>query len=145
MRIAWDDLWLDFCQLIAQRGTCPRKHVGAVLIDTEQRIVSHGYNGAPKGRPHCCDAGCHIDERGRCLRANHAEFNAFLYAAKAGRKTDGSTLYCNVEPCWTCTKAAVAAGVTRIVYEEEYRGECLGYLDATGVDWVTVEWRHDRK
>lgn len=52
VRITRDDMLLGVAQVIAKRGTCSRLQVGAVF-SKDGRIISTGYNGAPKGLPHC--------------------------------------------------------------------------------------------
>lgn len=58
---------------------------------------------------------------GNCVRTVHAEANAIAQAARFGLSLDGSTLYCNTFPCWPCFKLIALAGITRIVYDDEYR------------------------
>src|SRR5690606_31450058 len=51
-RISRDDMLMEIAQVVAQRGTCTRLQVGAV-ISRDGRIITTGYNGAPSGLPHC--------------------------------------------------------------------------------------------
>lgn len=67
---------MDVAEIIARRGTCPKKQVGAVLVAVDNTIISTGYNGAPSGLPHCLDVGCLLSPAGKCMRAVHAEMNA---------------------------------------------------------------------
>jgi len=53
-RASWDEYFMGMTQYIATRGTCDRKHVGAVLV-RDHRILSTGYNGSIPGQPHCSD------------------------------------------------------------------------------------------
>lgn len=120
-RPSWDQYFLNLAYLTATRATCPRKQVGAVLVDTIHHVVlSTGYNGAPRGMPHCLDVGCEIksiEGRGSCMRTLHAESNAIDFA---GSDLYGSTLYTTVIPCYDCAKRIVNAGITRVVYSEYY-------------------------
>ena len=43
---------MAIAKIIAQRGTCSRLQVGAI-ISRGGRVISTGYNGAPSGLPHC--------------------------------------------------------------------------------------------
>jgi dCMP deaminase len=43
---------MGVAELFAERSTCSRLHVGAVF-SRDGRILVTGYNGAPKGLPHC--------------------------------------------------------------------------------------------
>ena len=58
-----------------------------------------------------------IIEFGRMI---HAEMSALTDAARLGRSTSGTTLYCTTFPCHLCAKHIVAAGVRRVVFLEPY-------------------------
>jgi dCMP deaminase len=51
-RPTMDEILREMAVLMARRGTCSRRAVGAVAA-RDGRIVSSGYNGAPAGMPHC--------------------------------------------------------------------------------------------
>jgi len=110
---------MDFAHAAATRGTCDRKHVGAVIVQ-ERRIVATGYNGSIAGMPHCDDAG-HDMIDGHCMRTIHAEMNALTQAAKFGMAVCGASIYTTASPCWACFRVLVNAGVREFVYAEEYR------------------------
>ncbi|HDD67484.1 MAG TPA: hypothetical protein ENG31_02545, partial [Candidatus Thorarchaeota archaeon] len=52
-----DVYFAEIADLVSSRSTCLRNQVGAVLVK-EGQILSTGYNGAPKGLPHCSEVGC---------------------------------------------------------------------------------------
>lgn len=122
------NMYLERCNQVAEKGTCPRRKVGAIIIDRFGREISYGYNGSPHGEEHCVDVGCIVGEcplhgDGHCKRAVHAEVNAIALAAKAGRSTDGCTLYCNITVCPNCRKIAMNAGIKEIInltHEDKY-------------------------
>ena len=118
MRPGWDEYFMDVARTVATRATCPRASVGAVVV-RDHRILTTGYNGAPKGVPHCLDVGCTIVD-GHCLRATHAEANAIVQGALHGVSLAGATAYCTHEPCAGCSKLLISAGVVRIVYRDAY-------------------------
>jgi dCMP deaminase len=105
--------------LVASRSTCPRKHVGAVLV-RDKRIVASGFNGSLPGQPHCDDVGCLIINGG-CTRTLHAEANVIMQAARFGIPTEGATLYVNISPCVACAKLIVGAHIARVIYRDLYR------------------------
>ena len=109
---------MEIARTVATRATCPRARVGAVLT-RERRILTTGYNGAPRGVPHCLDVGCTMVD-GHCLRATHAEANAIVQGALHGVSLQGATAYCTHQPCAGCTKLLISAGVERIVYADAY-------------------------
>jgi dCMP deaminase len=122
-------------------ANCYGSKIGAVLV-LEDRIIGTGYNGTPAGFQNCMDDGC-IRCKDRWLEKNdredemsnpahvagaaldrcicvHAEQNALLSAARFGIRVDSATLYTTLSPCFGCLKESVQAGVSRIVYQDEY-------------------------
>lgn len=122
-RPSFDEYFMAIARLAAARSTCPRRHVGAVVV-VDKMVVSTGYNGSLPGCPHCDDVGCElvINAQGQtsCVRTVHAETNALLQAAKRGVATLGSVIYCTDSPCFACFKNIAVAGVKEIVYERPY-------------------------
>lgn len=128
-RPGWDEYFLKMTRIVAERSTCLRRQVGAVLV-RDKRILATGYNGAPSGLPHCGEVGCLREkmkipsgERHELCRALHAEMNALLQCAVHGISTEGSTLYCTNQPCSLCAKMLINAGVRRVVMLEGYPDE----------------------
>jgi len=117
-RPSWDDYFIEMARLVAQRATCPRRHVGAVLVK-DRRLVASGYNGAVRGQPHCDEVGCLLVD-GHCVRAVHAEVNAIIQCALEGVSSRGASAYTTDFPCVGCAKCLVQAGVVRLVYLAPY-------------------------
>jgi dCMP deaminase len=139
---------MDMTHLVKARGTCPRRRVGAVIVK-EKRVLTTGYNGAPRNFPHPIDVGCLRDElqipRGMvadicpCL---HAEQNAIIQAATTGVSIEGADLYCTTQPCTQCSRMVANCGIRRVVFEEEYNDPlAAGVLTTSGVEM----WRWDTK
>ena len=125
-RKSWDRYFMDIAQLVSERSTCLRRKVGAVFV-RDKRMLCTGYNGAAHGLPHCEEAGCIRDklgikpaERIEICRGIHAEQNALVQAATFGISVSGATLYCTHEPCITCTKMLLNAGITDFVVGAPY-------------------------
>jgi dCMP deaminase len=121
-RPTWDQTFMGLARTIAQRATCPRASVGACLV-RDNLVLALGYNGAPRGMPHCSDIGCRIvpvGGRDSCQRTIHAEVNAILNAAFNGRETAHATLYVTMHPCDRCAALIVQAGVARVVWCDSY-------------------------
>lgn len=103
---------------------CQRKKVGALLVK-EGMIISDGYNGTPSGFPNQCE-----DAEGNTQwYVLHAEANAILKVARSANNAKDSTLYITLSPCKECCKLILQAGITRMVYIDEYK-------DRTGVDFL---------
>jgi dCMP deaminase len=139
-RPSLDSYFMMMARLAAERATCDRKSVGAVLV-RENRQISTGYNGSPPGAPHCTDhgVGCLMADNGEgkvgCIRTVHAEANAIAHAARFGHSTEGSTLYVTLMPCLSCAKIIVSAGVVRVVFCDEYSVRTgMDVLEASNVD-----------
>ena len=126
----WDHYFMQMAEITAQRSTCLRRHVGAVIVK-DKHIIATGYNGAPRGIAHC-------DEKGGCLReklgvpsgerhelcrALHAEQNAIIQAATLGQSIEGATIYITNQPCVICAKMIINAGIERIVVKDGYPDE----------------------
>lgn len=162
-RISRDQLWVNIAFQFAQRSTCLRGQVGAVIV-LDTQIISGGYNGAPPGQPHCLDVGCEgavydtlmtIEEleaakahgmggrdpiRARfpngCTRCTHAEANAVAFAARHGTPCVDAVMYCTHSTCANCAALLVAAGVRKFVYVQSYRAERLDILDKANIEIV---------
>jgi dCMP deaminase len=120
-RVSWDRYFMNLAVQAATRSTCPRKHVGAVIV-REKTILSTGYNGSIRGAPHCTEAGCLMDND-HCVRTVHAEANALIQAARNGVRLDDSQIYVTASPCFDCFKLIVNAGIRTVYYGEFYRDE----------------------
>ena len=125
-RPSWDEYFMSITELVAQRATCVRRKVGAILV-RDKRIIATGYNGAPSQVSHCLDVGCLREERGvpsgerhELCRGLHAEQNAIIQAALHGVSVEGTTLYCTNMPCSICSKMLINARVEKILYKEGY-------------------------
>ncbi|HHB91222.1 MAG TPA: dCMP deaminase [Anaerolineae bacterium] len=117
-RPSWDAYFMGIALKVAERSTCDRAHVGAIIV-RDRRILTTGYNGSPSGLPHCDDVG-HLIVDGHCVRTLHAEQNAIIQAAYHGVSVKGGTIYVTHQPCLTCAKMIINAGIKRVVYAGEY-------------------------
>lgn len=139
MRIDRNEMLMWFAHIAAFRSTCNRAHVGAVIAQ-DGRVVSSGYAGAPSGMPHC-GPQCNTDAP--CTRTVHAEAGAISYAARAGIKLDGATLYCTHAPCQDCAKLIINSGISKVYYETPYRKtegiELLRSVGITVTQWARSE------
>jgi len=128
-RMSWDEYFMEMAKLASKRSTCLRRKTGAVLVK-DNRVIATGYNGAPKGLPHCSEVGCVREElkvpsgqRHELCRGLHAEQNAIIQAAVFGVSTKGATLYCTTFPCSICAKMIINAEIKEVVYDDEYEDE----------------------
>lgn len=125
-RISKDEYFIKIAATVAERSTCLRHNVGAVIVK-EGIVVSTGYNGAVKGVESCLELGCLRDAlniqsgtRHEICRAAHAEQNAIAQAAYNGNNIKNSTMYCTHTPCMICTKLMINSGIKEIVSYIDY-------------------------
>lgn len=126
MRQNWDETWMSMAEVISKRSTCTNRQVGCMIVDTNNRPISAGYNGPPSGfRPlpvqdtNDCSAYCprsNSNERGidygNCVSV-HAEMNALMFADR--RDYFSGTIYVTSPCCYDCAKAVSNSGVKRVV------------------------------
>ena len=136
-RADWDTYFMNIARQVAERSTCDRKHVGAVVV-RDRNILSTGYNGSIAGMPHCDDVG-HMMEGGHCVATVHAEANAIIQAAKNGVMIDGASIYTTASPCWNCFKLVANCGIKKICFGEFYRDERIFEVAKTiGIELVDL-------
>ena len=141
----WDEYFLELADLVASRSTCIRRQVGAVLVRNE-RIISTGYNGAPRGLGHCLDLGCLRESMGipsgqryELCRGVHAEQNAIINAAYYGVATQGGILYCTHQPCIICARMIINAGVTQVVHRGDFSDDlAVQFMQEAGIKLVEL-------
>lgn len=121
MRKDWDSYFIEMAVLASERATCERLKVGAILVKNK-RVIATGYNGSPSNSPHCIDVGCKIVDN-HCVRTIHAEQNALFQCARYGVSSEGATIYCTHFPCLLCTKSIIQAGISEVVYLNDYKND----------------------
>lgn len=149
MRPSWNEYFLEVADLVATRSTCLRRQVGAVLVK-EKRIISTGYNGAPRKLRHCTDIGCLREEqsipsgqRYELCRGVHAEQNAIINAAYYGIATQDAVMYCTNQPCIICARMIINAGIVKVVHRGNFRDDiALELMKEAGIELVVVEKDH---
>jgi dCMP deaminase len=139
-RPTWHQYFLTITRQVAERSTCTRAKVGAVIV-RDKNILATGYNGSPAGLPHCTDVGCLVytsrtpsgEVEENCFRTIHAEINAIAQAAKNGASIRDADIYITHTPCIHCLKVLINTGIRRVFYEHEYKrgtlAELLRYTD----------------
>ena len=130
-RPSWDEYFLELVKVVGTRGTCDRGRSGALAV-RENRVLCTGYVGAPQGAPHCDEVGHDLIEVTKdgittkhCQRTSHAELNLICQAARDGISLKGATIYCNMEPCYTCAKSLINTGIKRVVCWKRYHGAIM--------------------
>jgi len=144
--------YLNRAKVAAERSTCLRRKVGAVIIKSDAEISS-GYVGSPRNTQNCIDIGTCLrielgtpsGERYELCRSVHAEQNAIINAARTGVNVLGGEIYISSEligsgyskgtskmsqtsrPCALCMKEIINAGLTKVHMRDELSGEVKSY------------------
>ncbi|MFQ3675490.1 MAG: cytidine/deoxycytidylate deaminase family protein [Endomicrobiia bacterium] len=145
LRPSWDEYFLKLTFLVAERSTCRRHHVGAVIV-RDKHILTTGYNGAPSGCKDCLELGCLREElkiasgeRHELCRGVHAEQNAIIQAGSHGINIKNATIYCTHSPCLICAKMIVNSKIKRFVTYKDYPDENFKNLfKEAGVEFVQL-------
>lgn len=147
-------MFMDIAKSVAQRGTCFRLQVGAVLVNVDNpQDLWTGYNGPGSGEPHCSETCAARAQKHGCSRSHHAEMNALRAISPS---LDDMTLdaYVTDSPCIQCAKRLVSSRhrIRAVYFEREYRlTDGLVHLKEAGlsvykvtlagnvIDWETNE------
>jgi dCMP deaminase len=139
-RISWDEYFMQIAHLVAQRATCLRRSVGAVIVK-DKRMLATGYNGAPSGLRHCLETGCLREkmkipsgQRHELCRGLHGEQNAIIQASLYGISVKGSSIYITNQPCVICAKMLINAGISEIIISGCYPDTmAMDFLKEAGI------------
>ena len=118
--ISWDEYFMGVAKLAGMRSKDPNTQVGACIVSDDNKILSIGYNGLPRG--------CSDDEfpwnrdnedpyQNKYFYTTHSELNAILNYR--GGSLEGAKLYVTLFPCNECAKAIIQTGIRTVVYESD--------------------------
>lgn len=149
--ITWDQYFMGIAIMSAQRSKDPNTQVGACIVDSDNRILSVGYNGMPSG---CNDDDMPWDRQGDNLSSKyffvcHAELNAILnYRGNSNLK--GASCYVTLFPCNECAKAIIQSGISKVVYMSDKYADSESTLaskrmfDMAGVEYKLYDNTHKK-
>ncbi|MBR3533653.1 MAG: dCMP deaminase family protein [Clostridiales bacterium] len=140
--IAWDEYFMGVAKLAANRSKDPSTQVGACIVNSDNMIVSVGYNGLPAG---CSDDDFPWAREGETFDTKyayvcHAELNAILNSGTGDLR--GTRIYVTLFPCEGCTKALIQKGIKEVIYDSDKYHDMPGtmaarrMLDAAGVKYT---------
>lgn len=136
-------LWTDICKRFAEQSTCRSRQVGCIIVKDSQ-LMSEGWNSPPKGSniADCvrCNGTFNKGEKLELAQCAHAEANAIGYCARKGVSTEGAEIYCTHFCCKYCADLIIAAGITKIFYNETYPNteHIVATLERAGVAMIKV-------
>lgn len=114
--LSWDEYFMGIALMSSQRSKDPSTQVGACIVNSDNRIMSVGYNGMPCG---CSDDEYPWERDGSPLETKymfvcHAEMNAILNYSLGPLK--GCKVYTTLFPCCECSKALIQKGIVEVIY-----------------------------
>ncbi len=122
--ISWDEYFMAVAKLAGLRSKDPNSQVGCCIVSPDNKILSIGYNGFPRG---CSDEEFPWDRddddplKTKYIYVVHSELNAILNYR--GGSLEGAKLYVSLFPCNECAKAIIQAGIKKIIYDsDKYEG-----------------------
>ncbi len=147
--ISWDEYFMAVAKLAGMRSKDPNSQVGSCIVSADNKILSMGYNGFPKG--------CSDDEfpwsrqnddplKMKYIYVTHSELNAILNYR--GGSLEGSKIYVSLFPCNECAKAIIQAGIRKVIYaDDKYDGTpsviaSKRMFQAAGVAYIKYEPTH---
>ena len=148
--LTWDEYFMGVAMLSGMRSKDPNTQVGACIVSADNKILSMGYNGFPKG---CsddefpwCREGAPLDNK--YFYTTHSELNAILNYR--GGSLEGAKIYVTLFPCNECAKAIIQARITTVVYDSDKYADSDStiaskrMMDAAGVRYY--QYKHsDRR
>lgn len=140
-RPSWDEYFLVMAEQVSRRSPDPSTKHGCVLVDTDNRVISTGYNGPIAGLPNDVVPLERPDKYDWFI---HAEDNAVAFARCDLR---GATAYVTGAPCAPCFRRLLQVGITRIVHggrtsaclSDEGQAACVRMATLLGVQVDILE------
>ena len=145
--ISWDEYFMSIAKLAGMRSKDPNTQVGACIVSNDNKILSMGYNGFPKG---CSDDDFPWAREGEPLKIKylytvHSELNAILNYRGSNKDLEGAKLYVGLFPCNECAKEIIQVGIKEVYYLEDKYATTNGIIaskrlfDACGVKYKCLK------
>ncbi len=123
----------------AELSYARRLKVGAI-VTKDDRVISIGYNGTPKGWDNNCEDEVRTPSfLEKQLKTKpeviHAEANAIAKLARSKESGENASMYITHAPCFDCAKLIYTAGIKKVFYREHYRSEQgIEFLHKCGIE-----------
>ena len=134
----WDEYFISMAILISMRSVDPSQKNGCVIVDNNNKVLSIGYNGFPRGSK---DHLIPLTRPEKYLFIEHAEKNAIL-----NKQFDitNSTLYVTGFPCLACIRSIIQSGVKRVVFLDKIKSRDISKEDERAIK-ILLSGRDDIK
>lgn len=145
---SWNDTFMEMAEVVAKRSKDPSTQVGACIVSNENKILSLGYNGAPRAWddnnfPWSKDSENPLETKYPFVI--HAERNAILNFSGISGHLRGSRIYVTHFPCNECAKEIAQVGISEVIYLNDYLGNdssvaaSIMIFEACGIDVYQLE------
>lgn len=124
--LKWDEYFMANAILVSSRSKDPHNRVGACIVNSENKVLSIGYNGLPRGMSDdefdwaSTGEKTGIKKNIKDYYVVHAERNAILNYRGSLDDLKNSTLYVTWFPCYECTKEIIQVGIKKVIYLRMY-------------------------
>lgn len=109
----WDIKFIGLSRHVAEWSKDTNRKNSAVVVDSDNSIISIGYNGFPRG---CDDSiASRYEQPAKYLYTEHAERNAIYHASKLGIPLKGCNMYTTMFPCSDCARAIIQSGIKKLI------------------------------
>lgn len=151
------EYYMDVARRTSQLSYAEKLKVGAILVKDDM-IVSHSWNGTPRGTDNVCEYKIYLDQeddwvnqtydywevsktgKSRSYRlktkpeVTHAEEAMLMKVASTHQSTVGGILFCTHSCCMNCAKLIYGAKIKEFYYSEEYRSDDgIKFLQSLGI------------
>lgn len=123
--------FMEIAISVANMSKCKRAKVGCIIVDNNNRIISTGYNGTPKGTSNECECDNITHEY-----TLHAELNAIIYAKQ---NIAQNTIYVTMSPCIRCAAIIIQSGISTVYYKDLYSERGIQYLKNNNVTCIKLD------
>lgn len=148
--ISWDEYFMGVALLASMRSKDPSTTVGACIVNSDNKIISTGYNGSPTGYD---DDTMPWDREGDFQNTKyayvcHSELNAILNSPSVVK---GCKVYVTLFPCNECAKAIVQSGIKEVIYlSDKYANSenniaSRKLFDECGVNYKKIEIKDEKE
>ena len=150
--LEWDEYFMAIAKLSAMRSKDPSTQVGACIVSNDNRILSIGYNGPPKG---FSDEKFPWGRDGKNLDTKypyvcHAELNAILNYRGSKKDLEDARIYVDLFPCNECAKIIIQSGIKEVIYlSDKYANSenniaSRKLFDECGVQYNKIKLKQER-
>lgn len=131
MENKWHNRFLELAEHISIWSKDKNKKIGAVIVDSNKRIISLGYNGFPQGMDDSIEE--RYERPQKYLYTEHAERNAIYTAARKGISVENCYIYIsnNLFSCADCARAIIQSGIKGVICKTP--------------DWENPRWKESFK